>query len=96
MKKEVDSFKEGKRIPACQLLAIAQKSQHHEVTNLIHQLKLLGTKTRSYIMLFRSPVDIPGNSISHDFVWKCLGKGKINIFPIWVNGEPNKGLSQVV
>ena len=59
---EVDSFDVGKRIPACQLLAIAQKSQpHHELTCLYHPLRLLGTKSvHNYITLFQPPAIIPG------------------------------------
>ena len=63
-KKEVDSFDVGKRIPACQLQASAQKNQHHTITDLIHPLKLLGTKTlHDYMTLFRSPVNTPGTII---------------------------------
>jgi hypothetical protein len=59
-KTEVDSFDAGKRIPACQLQVVAQKSQRKH-THLIHPLKLLGTKTlHDYITLFRSPANIPG------------------------------------
>ena len=54
-RKEVDSFDNGKRIPACQLQAVAI----HEVVDLSHSLKLLGTKhLHDYIMLFRSPTHI--------------------------------------
>ena len=54
----------GKRIPASQLQAIAQKSQHLEVTNLMCPLKLLGTKTlHDYITLFRSPIYKAGIAI---------------------------------
>ena len=57
-KKEVDCFDNGKRIPACPLQAVAQKSIH-EVVDLLHSLKLLGTKhLHDYIMLFRSPTHI--------------------------------------
>ena len=72
-KKEVDSFDVGKRIPASQLQAIAQKSQHYEVTNLIYPLKLLGTKScHDYITLFRSPSNTSGRSTVNGNVVLCL------------------------
>lgn len=78
-KKEVDKFELGKRIPACQLQAVAQQSQHHMVTasDLIHPLKLLGTKTlRDYIILFRSPVSTQGTIIFVPIVYShCTYRG---------------------
>ena len=66
----------GKRIPASQLQAIAQKSQHLGVTNLMHPLKLLGTRNlHDYITLFRSPINTAG-TMHKELIMsvKCIGE----------------------
>ena len=53
LKKEVDSYKIGKRIPVCQLQAIATSQVNH-LPNLLCPIKLEGTKDHHcYIQLFR-------------------------------------------
>ena len=51
MKKEVDSYEKGKRVPVCQLQAIHQVDQ---ISDLLFSVKLEGTKDRTYVQLFRA------------------------------------------
>ena len=58
LKKEVDSYEMGKRIPVCQLQAIAISTIDH-LSNLLYSVKLEGTKDHySYIQLFRATAGI--------------------------------------
>ena len=51
MKKEVDSYEKGKRIPVCQLRAIPLVDH---MSNLFYSVKLEGTKDRTYVQLLRT------------------------------------------
>ena len=51
MKKEVDSYEKGKRVPVCQLQAIPLVDH---ISNLLYSIKLEGTKDRTYMQLFRA------------------------------------------
>ena len=58
LKKEVDCFEEGKRIPVCQLQAIAMTPhQDGKPSQFFHSVKLRGTKEdHTYLLLFRPAI----------------------------------------
>ena len=69
MKKEVDSYEKGKRIPVCQLQAIQSPLINH-VSNLLYSVKLEGTKDRTYVQLFRATT---GKAYFHMCTFFCCG-----------------------
>ena len=55
IKKNVDSFEPGKRIPSCQLSAEFLSSSRRKVPSLKHHVKLLGAKEPYDSFLIKPP-----------------------------------------